>query len=165
MNRGKNIIFISHCILNQNTVVEPLARVEGPYYDIVKAIIDRGIGIHQLPCPEFRELGLSRKPMTKEEYDTEDFRKLCGEISEDTITIMKEYIDSGYNILGLVGINNSPTCSIRNTQGVFMEELMDRLDREEISIDMIDVPRDYTDGKGSKEFIEELNSLIEKRLA
>ena len=56
MERSKRIVFVSHCILNQNTVVEPLARSRGAYGDIVRLLVDKGIGIHQMPCPEFRHL-------------------------------------------------------------------------------------------------------------
>ena len=35
MERSKRIIFISQCILNQNTVVSPLARAKGPYKDMI----------------------------------------------------------------------------------------------------------------------------------
>ncbi len=160
MERIKKVIFLSHCILNQNTVVPPLARAKGSYRDIVEVIIDHGIGIHQLPCPEYKYLGLRRKPMTKEEYDTKEFRKLCKEISKDTIAIMKEYLDNGYNIVGLIGINDSPTCSIMGIKGILMEELLYLCKEENIELNLLDVPTDYHDGEKGKEFINRLKGLI-----
>lgn len=160
MHRKKNIVLMSHCILNQNTVVEPLARASGPYYNIVRNIIDKGIGIHQLPCPETRYLGLKREPMSKEEYDTEDFRTLCKSIAEDTIVLIKEYMENGYKILGLIGINHSPTCSIYGRQGIFMEELDKLLRANSIEITSLDVPTDYSDGAKAKDFIEKLDKFI-----
>jgi len=160
MERSKKVIFLSHCILNQNTVVPPLARAKGPYRDIVKVIIDNGIGIHQLPCPEYRYLGLKRKPMTKEEYDTEGYRKLCKDIATDTVSIMKEYLQNGYNIVGLIGINESPTCSIIGTKGILMEELLALLKEENIQLNTLDVPADYHDGEKGKEFINRFIGLI-----
>lgn len=160
MERSKKVIFTSHCILNQNTVVPPLARGKGPYRDIVEVIFDNGIGIHQLPCPEFRYLGLKRKPMTKEEYDTVEFRELCRDISKDAVNIMKEYLNNGYEIVGLIGINNSPTCSIVGKKGIFMEELLSLCKEENIGFNLIDVPTDYQDGVGGKEFIYKLESFL-----
>lgn len=160
MDRSKRVIFVSHCVLNQNTVVCPLARAKGGYRDVVQEIMESGIGIHQLPCPEYRQLGLQREPMSKAEYDTVEFRTLCKSISQDTINIMKEYLDNGYEVVGLIGINESPSCSIRVTEGILMEELLDIAKKEQISLNTIDVPGEYVDGKDNKEFIKELKTFI-----
>lgn len=160
MERSKKVIFTSHCILNQNAVVPPLARAMGPYRDIVELIFNEGIGIHQLPCPEFRHLGLKRKPMTKEEYDTEEFRDLCKAISRDAVNMMKEYLNNGYDLIGLIGINNSPTCSIVGKEGILMEELLSLCQEENIDLNLIDVPTDYQDGEKGKDFIDKLESFL-----
>lgn len=160
MERGKKVVFISHCILNQNSVVHPLARAKGAYRDIVREIMDYGIGIHQLPCPEYRHLGLNRKPMNKLEYDTVEFRTLCKDISKDAINMMKEYLDNGYEIVGIIGINNSPTCSIRGAKGILMEELLSLAEKEQIYLNTIDVPTEYFDGKDNEEFIRDLRAFI-----
>lgn len=160
MERSKKVVFISHCILNQNTVVEPLARAKGAYRDIIRTIMDSGVGIHQLPCPEYRHLGLKRKPMSKEEYDTEEFRNLCKNISQDTIQIMKEYKESDYNIIGIIGINHSPSCSINGSKGILMEELFRSLDDAGIILDKIDVSVDYSDDKDNTKEIEQLKEFL-----
>ncbi len=160
MERNKKVVFVSHCILNQNSVVPPLARSKGPYRDVVKEIIDCGIGIHQLPCPEYRYLGLSRKPMNKYEYDTEEYRKLCRQISKDTVDIMMEYLDNGYEILGLIGVNSSPTCSIQGDRGILMEELLNLMNESEIKLRLLDIPTDYYDGEKGREFIDTLKISI-----
>ncbi len=161
MDRSKKVIFVSHCILNQNTVVHPLARSEGAYRDIVTVLMNKGIGIHQLPCPEYRYLGLKREPMTKEQYETEDFRRLNKGIAADAVGIIKEYINSGYNVLGIIGINESPTCSINGEKGIFMEELFRDLSEEDIKLRLIDVPSDYYDGVRGERFIKVLHDFIE----
>lgn len=160
MERSKKVIFISHCILNQNTVVYPLARAKGAYKEIIEEIMEHGIGIHQLPCPEYRHLGLKRKPMDKLEYDTAEFRILCKDISQDAINMMKEYLNNGYEIVGLLGINESPSCSIRGAKGILMEELITLATKEQIILNTIDVPGEYFDGKDNEEFIKELREFI-----
>ena len=117
-----------------------------------------------MPCPEFRHLGLNRKPMTKSEYDTTDFRNLSKGISKDVINIMKEYLANGYEIVGLIGINHSPTCGIRGEKGIFMEELIDLINAYSINIQTIDVPTDYHDGEKGKEFINELKKFLDKNI-
>lgn len=160
MDRSKKVIFMSHCILNQNTVVCPLARAKGAYREIIEKIMDDGIGIHQLPCPEYRYLGLKREPMTKEQYDTKEFRILCKDIAKDMINIMKEYLENDYEVMGLIGINQSPACSIQGRQGILMEEILDLVKKEEISLKLIDVPGEYVDGKNNNEFIQELGDFL-----
>lgn len=160
MDRSRRVIFMSHCILNQNTVVCPLARAKGAYRDIIEKIMNDRIGIHQLPCPEYRHLGLKREPMNKEQYDTKEFRGLCNGIAEDSIKIMKEYLENDYEIVGLIGINNSPTCSIKGRQGILMEEILDMVKKENISLNLIDVPGDYIDGKDNIKFIQELEEFL-----
>lgn len=160
MERSKRVIFISHCIINQNTVVCPLARAKGAYREIIEEIMNNGIGIHQLPCPEYRHLGLKREPMDKNQYDTIEYRNLCRNISQDTINIVKEYLDNNYEIVGLMGINESPTCSIRDAKGILMEELLSLAQNKGIHLKTIDVPTDYMDGKNNEEFIKELEEFI-----
>lgn len=160
MERSKRIVFVSHCILNQNTVVEPLARSRGAYGDIVRLLVDKGIGIHQMPCPEFRHLGLERRPMIKAEYDTKEYRDLCRGLALDTFGIIEEYKKNSYEILGMIGILESPTCSISKKRGIFMEELMKILDEKNYIINNYDVPADYYDGEKGKAFIQSLEENL-----
>ena len=160
MDRSKRVIFLSHCILNQNTVVYPLARAKGAYRQIIEAIMDAGIGIHQLPCPEYKYLGLKRKPMDKQEYNTAEFRKIGKDISIEAIKIMQEYIDNDYEIIGLIGINHSPACSIRDERGILMEELLAACKQAGIDLKAMDVSGDYLDGKDNVMDILEVKNFI-----
>lgn len=161
MERNKRVIFTVSCILNQNVVVHPLARSKGPYVDIVKTLMDYNIGIHQLPCPEFKHLGISRKPMTKEEYDTSEYREISREIALDLVKTIKEYLDHDYNIIGIIGINSSPSCGINGEVGITIEELIKVITEENITLNAIDVPTDYYDGEQGESFIRNLRSFIE----
>jgi predicted secreted protein len=121
MQRSKKIILTSHCIINQNTVVEGESRALGAIPSAVQWIIGKGYGILQLPCPEFTFLGMDRPPMTYEEYDTREYRAHCRKIMEPVIEQVHEYIRSGYTIEGILGIQSSPSCD--QGRGVFMEEV------------------------------------------
>ncbi|MGD9569591.1 MAG: CD3072 family TudS-related putative desulfidase [Sedimentibacter sp.] len=159
MERSKRIVFVSHCIVNQNTVVHPLARTKGAYKDIIIELMNNDIGIHQLPCPEFRCLGLKREPMSKEQYDTLEFRTINKGIAKDTVNVIKEYINNKYEVLGIIGINESPTCSINRQKGILMEELINALHDEKIQLKFLDVPTDYHDGAKGETFIEKLKDF------
>ncbi|WP_291570153.1 CD3072 family TudS-related putative desulfidase [Clostridium sp. UBA4548] len=159
MNRGKNLVLVSHCLLNQNSVVPPLARAKGAF-PIAKGLIEEGIGILQLPCPEFKFLGPERKPMSKEEYDSKEYRELCKNLFKPVLEDIKIYLKSGYNLLGILGINESPTCSITKERGIFMEEILEALEKENIKINYFEIPTTYTEG----EDYNELYSSLRKEL-
>lgn len=145
MLRDKKLILLSHCILNQNSVVVPLARSKGVFL-MAKSLLDQGLGIIQLPCPEFRFLGPQRKPMNKEEYDTPEYRTLCRNLFIPILVDIKKYLAQDYSLVGILGINESPTCSITGKRGIFMEEIFTMLNDQSIDINHFDIPTDYTEG-------------------
>lgn len=151
---------MSHCVLNQNTVVVPLARAPGAYREIVAELMRQGIGIHQMPCPEYRYLGLGRLPMTKAQYDTPSFRSLTQGIAADTVKIVEEYLRNDYAVLGILGINQSPSCSLNDDKGIYMEELLSLLTNQGIKLPLLDVPSDYHDGTNNAWFLEELRKFV-----
>ena len=58
--RSKSIIFLAHCILNQNAVSDGTASYPGFVTEIVELINSTDFGIVQMPCPELHCLGLDR---------------------------------------------------------------------------------------------------------
>jgi predicted secreted protein len=142
--RDKKLILLSHCILNQNSVVLPLARSKGGF-QISKLILDEGLGIIQLPCPEFKFLGPARKPMDKEEYDRPSYRTLCRDLFAPILEDIKKYLAKDYSLAGIIGINESPTCSITGKRGIFMEEIFTMLNEQAISINYFEIPADYSE--------------------
>ncbi len=142
MKRLKKIVLLSHCILNQNSVVRPLARAAGAFEDLAISYISKGFGIYQLPCPELKYLGLTREPMTKEEYSTDAYKKLCKDLADDVILDLEKYIEDGATIEYLHGIRMSPTCSISSDRGIFMEYLIEGLDANNINYKICEVNED-----------------------
>jgi predicted secreted protein len=121
MQRSKQILIVSHCILNQNTVIPEEARAEGAVFSAVQWAMKQGYGFLQLPCPEFTFLGLDRPPMTYEQYNTPEYRKHCRDILNTVLWQAEDYLKNGYEIAGILGIQSSPSCD--PTRGIFMEEL------------------------------------------
>ena len=60
----KDIILVSHCMLNTFSKVESFGEEEGreerAEKKVMKTIIENGIGIIQLPCPELIMYGTKR---------------------------------------------------------------------------------------------------------
>ncbi|MFM1652105.1 CD3072 family TudS-related putative desulfidase [Brevibacillus sp. B_LB10_24] len=132
MRRSRKILVVSHCILNQNTVIEAEARAMGMIPSVTDWALDQGYGIVQLPCPEFTYLGLDRPPMTYQQYDTQEYRSHCRRILQPVVDQLLAYKNSGYELIGTVGIGSSPSCD--PGKGVFMEEFQSLLAENDITL-------------------------------
>ena len=152
------MILISHCILNQNAVIRGWERAVGAYNDVVKILLDRDIGILQMPCPEFAWQGEARPSRTKQEYDTDQYRSHCRELAEGVAAQVREYRAHGYHITGLIGVRESPTCDTETKKGIFTEELFHIFEKEGIKVEAIDIPEDYLEGNGGI-FLEKVKKL------
>jgi predicted secreted protein len=135
MLRKKRILIVSHCILNQNTVIENEARAEGAVLSAVEWALKEGFGFLQLPCPEFTFLGLNRPSMNYDEYNTPEYRKHCREILQTVLFQAVEYLKNGYELTGLLGIQNSPSCD--PIRGIFMEELTEMFAEKGITLETL----------------------------
>jgi len=123
--RSKKLIVLSHCILNQNAKLDRCAHHQGAVSAVVQALLEHGIGIIQMECPELLYLGLDRetdrsaRPSVAEE-DTRIAQRMrdpqaqaiIEAITGNVIRQIEEYRRNGFEVLGIVGINGSPTCGV-----------------------------------------------------
>ena len=80
----KKVVFVPHCILNQNVRAVGKEKSNGSVKELVNFFAEAEIGIIQLPCPEVEfDGGLERQAKTKESYDKEIYRKHCKEIQNN----------------------------------------------------------------------------------
>lgn len=115
LNRGKKIILLSHCILNSNSKVEGLSKYPSSILDLISFLSENDIGMIQLPCPEMSLYGIKRWGHVKEQFDTPIFRENSRLILKDILMQVKNYISNGYTVLGIVGIDGSPSCGVNKT--------------------------------------------------
>ncbi|PKO02711.1 MAG: hypothetical protein CVU43_06585 [Chloroflexi bacterium HGW-Chloroflexi-5] len=126
--RSKKVILVSHCILNQNAKIDRCAHYPGAMREVTQVMLDAGLGFIQIPCPELLFLGLDRRVEKDKEttVESEDDRVgvlmnktvprvLCGKISYDLIYQIKQYQLNGFTVVGMLGINGSPTCGVETT--------------------------------------------------
>lgn len=166
MNRSKKIAIISHCIINQNSVVKGEYKDINIFFPFIKKLFEENIGILQLPCPETECYGLRRWGHVKEQFDNCGYRKYLEKIVNSFVDIIKEYINNGYEIVGIYGISGSPSCGVNltcsanwegeislykdkedivsrvkmiNESGIFMEIFKSVLDKNKINIPFYDV--------------------------
>jgi len=150
MKRSRKVIFVSHCLINANSKALGSSKHKAYYEGIIEKILQKDIGIIQMPCPELL-YGVNRPPKNKEFYDTPEYRKYCRDIIDSLIKLYKIYSRAEYKILGFVGIEGSPTCGVSMThitmngktkkvkgKGVFVEELEKKCIEEGIDLKIKD---------------------------
>lgn len=115
MKRSKRIIVVSHCLLNANAKVSPLALYPGVLREVMDRFIEDGTGILQLPCPESSYLGINRWGMCREQYDHPNFRRHCRKILIPSLDQIEAHITAGYELRGVIGANGSPNCGVTKT--------------------------------------------------
>jgi predicted secreted protein len=133
--RSKKILLVAHCILNQNAKIDRCAHFPGAIQEVAQILIDAGVGILQMPCPELLCLGLDRQvetgsPSTIESEDTrvairmaeEWAAALCSKMVSDLVYQVEEYRKNGFAVLGVIGINGSPTCGVERAWANNQEE-------------------------------------------
>jgi len=159
--RSKRIVLVSHCILNQNSISDGTADYPGTNEDIVQLLINSKVGIIQMPCPEILCLGLDRgaihggeQPVVVENtrirhsLEKSASVKIIRKLVDQVVSQIEEYIRNEFTILGIIGINRSPSCGVNTTsknneevdgEGVFIEILRETLEKKKINIDMVGI--------------------------
>ena len=133
MNRSKKIAIISHCIINQNSVVKGEYKDMNVFFPFIKKLFENNIGILQLPCPETECYGLRRWGHVKEQFDNCGYRQYAEKIINSFLEIIKEYLNNGYEIVGIYGIAGSPSCGVNLTCSANWEgEISSYKDKEDI---------------------------------
>lgn len=106
----RRLLLLSHCVLNQNAVVQPLARSGGVMRSAVDWALDQGFELYQLPCPEFRFVGPNRAPASFDDYNTEGFHASNAKLLEPVMRQLRRYQAAGYEIVGGLHVQGSPAC-------------------------------------------------------
>ncbi|MGO3912990.1 CD3072 family TudS-related putative desulfidase [Enterococcus viikkiensis] len=152
---------VSHCILNQNAVIHGWERARGAFPFAIE-LLSRGIALIQLPCPEFLVLGGDRPPMSYQEYQAlPDYRQTCQTMLQPIIQQIQAYQAEDYQYLGVIGINESPNCSISGQRGVLMEEFFAACQAAKIQTSYLEVPTWYSETE-QQAFSEELQRFLAK---
>jgi predicted secreted protein len=156
--RSKKVILVAHCILNQNVKIDRCACYPGTVKEVARVLIDSDIGLLQMPCPELFCLGLDRQAghgvnTTIESEDTrvaqrmieDSTRILCREMVDALAYQLDEYRKNGFKIVGVIGINGSPTCGVETTwcndkeergSGIFIQMLNEECSDRNIALAM-----------------------------
>ena len=126
------MVFLSHCLLNENVRYPGGATCRGAVPDVVARYVDTGIGLCQMPCPEQRAWGGVRKGYVQHLYGRRVlrwwpvrrvtiavatawtrvvYRAVARRIADD----IGDYRDAGFEVVEIVGVGGSPSCGVRTT--------------------------------------------------
>ena len=131
--RSRRVVFLAHCLLNQNAISDGTAEVPAAHREILRLILDAQVSVAQMPCPELCCLGLDRgdvhgaeRPVVEENTRIrrqlllpENAQKLDA-LAEQAAGQVAEYLRHGFTVVGIIGTNRSPSCGVETTsdQGV-----------------------------------------------
>lgn len=173
--RSKRVVFIAHCLLNQNSISDGTAVCPAGFKEIIDYFLNADIGIVQMPCPEFSCLGLDRgniygadSPVVVEntrirtEMQKDIPNEKLNKLVDYVIHQISEYHRYGFEVIGIIGANRSPNCGVNTTSdnnmettgmGLFMEKISNGLSKEKITVPMIGI-------KTTDDIIEKLHQLL-----
>ncbi len=151
-NRSKKFIFVPFCLLAQAYQAQGIVKYEwkSSVRPIVDMILDNDINIIQMPCPETEASGLVREPKGITKYDTKEFNEVCEAAACRIYNDVKRVIESGYDVVAILGIEQSPSCCVNyiysnkgmeNRKGLFIEKVYEKV--KEFNIPIIGVNRKY----------------------
>ncbi len=113
--RSGKIMFVSHCVLNQNAKVRGIANYPAAIRPLVDLLLDAEVSIYQMPCPEMTYQGAMRWGQTRDQYNSPMFRRHCARLAETLFDQIQDYIRCGYQVLGFILIDGSPACGLKKT--------------------------------------------------
>ena len=107
----KNIVLLSHCLLNPFSKVKDEQEPEDTSA-LIEWLLKNQIGIIQLKRAETEIYGLKRWGHVREQFDTSHYRSVSRSLLAKTVDEVKEYMNNGYRLLAVIGIDGSPSCGI-----------------------------------------------------
>lgn len=160
--RSRKLVVVAHCILNQNSRVSGLAQYSATIPEIVNVLQENDIGILQLPCPELVHCGMDRPRKAKEEYNTENYKRVCRQIAASTTVQLNEFTKGDVNIIAFIGIKNSPTCGAGNSPietGMLIDELKSTMGKEGKTLPYLNL-----DTNNVPDSVKQLKKIIRQNL-
>jgi len=150
MERSKKVIFVSHCLLNQNVRAVGRERFAGSFKDLLELFASAGIGIVQLPCPqmEYNIEGFNRTIKPKAHFETNGYRTHCHKLSADLIKQVEKYLRNSYDVIGILGVELSTSCGVHQIlngkknvpgKGILIEEIEKEMQKKNFQVPIIGI--------------------------
>ena len=165
MERNKKVVFVSHCLLNQNARPVGKERFAGPFRDLINMFAEAGIGIVQLPCPQMEFNGGLNRRSKASTPASGTYRNNCKKLSSNLIKQVENYIKNDYKVVGILGVEFSTTCAVHQTnngrknvpgKGVLIEEIEQEMQKKNFQVPIIGVNLNNTFSS-----VEKIQSLLD----
>lgn len=129
--RSGKVIFLSHCLLNMNARYLGGAFRSSCVSELIKGAIERDIALIQMKCPEQHVWGGILKPLMWLAFESEKSMLyqmravvipcflfythfMYRRIAKSVVSEICDYEQAGYQVIGVIGIDGSPTCGVKH---------------------------------------------------
>lgn len=164
-NRSKKFIFVPFCLMAQAYQAQGIVKYEwkSSIKPIMQVLIENDINIIQMPCTESSfNNSLIREPKGLSKYNTQEFNAHCQAKANHVIDEIKNIISCGYEVVAVLGIEQSPSCCVNyiytnkgneKRKGIFIEKIYEGI--KEYNIPIIGINRKYV-----KKSLNEIEKVI-----
>jgi len=180
--RGRGVVFVSHCLLNPATRFLGGAGRPASARAVVEQCMGLGLGVVQLPCPEQQAWGGVLKRRLLALYGAAAgqpasiaavaallpvalryTRAVYRRVARGVAAQIADYVSSGYQVAGIIGVDGSPSCGVHVTVDPRSLLSLAALEPERVTPDRVVelVRRWAVSGRGL--FIEELERALRER--
>jgi predicted secreted protein len=178
--RSRKVVFLSHCLLNENTRYLGGACRAGAIPEVLRACLDAGLGIVQMPCPEQHAWGGVVKRRLLWFFGSEGklryrlrnvllpvllwytrrvYRRMARQVADQ----IADYQSAGFTVVAIVAVDGSPSCGLCKTIDMNKSfELLGKFPATGQAADMNALIRNCLT-KGSGLFVELLRKEVERR--
>lgn len=114
-NRSMQFGFVRFCLLAQAYQAQGIVKYEwkSSIKPFVKLLINNDINLIQISCAEVSyNKSLIRELKGILKYNTEEFNEHCAIIAKQVSSQVKELIKNRYQVLAIVGMEQSPSCCV-----------------------------------------------------
>ncbi len=128
--RSHRVAFVSCCLLDQNVRYLGGAESPGVVPSAIEGWVREGVGLRQMPCPEEIAWGGVMKRLILHAYGARWAYRLRGivlplfllytrvrywRIARRVAAEIADYVRSGVEVVGIVGVGDSPSCGVDHT--------------------------------------------------
>jgi hypothetical protein len=110
--RSKRVIFVSHCLLNENTRYLGGVFRRGCVDELVDGFQQEGLGIYLLSIYSSQGTFVYRLRHVLLPLFRWYTRWVYWRLAKEVVRDIEDYVRSGFEVVGIVGVGGSPSCGV-----------------------------------------------------
>lgn len=135
----KKLVLLSHCVLN--SFCELPEASDAIRSKLMNQLMDKGISVIQLPCPELCYQALERESILPGDSGADAYRDYCKSLLAPILKNLQEYKKHNIQVAAVIGIDTSPSCSVIDPKAIMMELLLKEMKEKDITAGcLLDMP-------------------------